>query len=187
MSEGLGRAAGSPVAFKFAGETRLFARLSITDIGAIEEHLKTIMPDPLELAVKAASGLPESIAKDLVRRAYDDAKKGKQIGDEEISDFVGTIKGICFCAFLSLNKANPGRYSLEEVEALAGNCTEEELANLKKIIERTMDEDPEGNSTGETISSTNSTAPENVENPGTPGGDGFASCVKGADSHKGTL
>jgi len=144
----LPRAAGSGVPVKIRGETLLIAPLTLRDIGTIKQHLLKRWTNPIELVMPSVKDLPEPLARELLFRAYDDAKKLEKVSDADVDAFTVSVEGLAFQLWLSLQHSYSGKYTLEDVEQLLDGLTPEEVSGLAAAMQQASGMDDLGNSTG---------------------------------------
>lgn len=142
--DGLGRAAGSPVVIRLAGKDYKMSPLTLRDFGTIEQHLLTKRPNILKEVAAACSDLPEDIAKQLMDRAYEDAKKGNTIPAAEVAEWVDSFDGMCFSIWLSLSKEHKD-ITQDEVMQLLSIMGPEELEQMKNMRDVASGVDELGN------------------------------------------
>lgn len=144
----LPRAAGSGVPVEFRGETVLLAPLTIRDIGTIKQHLLKQWVNPIELILPAVKELPEALAREMLFRAYDDARKLDKVSDEDTDDFMLSIEGVAYQLWLSLRHNYQDKYSLEDVWDGLDQMSPEDLKAMRADIAQASAMDELGNSTG---------------------------------------
>lgn len=160
----LPRAAGSGVPVKFRGETVLIAPLTIRDIGSIKQHLLTKWVNPIDVVLPAVKELPEALAREMLTRAYDDARRMEKVSDEDTDRFMASIEGVAYQLWLSLRHNYGDKYSLEDIWDGLDEMSPEDLAAMQAAASQASGMDELGNSTGRTGQETKADAePVGVE------------------------
>lgn len=144
----LPRAAASGVPVKFKGETVLVAPLTIRDLGTIKQYLLKDWVNPIELVLPVVKDLPEALAREMLFKAYDDARKAEKISDVEVDAFMNTIKGVAYQLWLSLRHNYQDKYSLEDVLKGLDDMTQDDLEAMLAAMKQASGTDDLGNSTG---------------------------------------
>ena len=149
MSNGLNRAAGSPVSIEIGGQTYIMEPLTLRDFGTLEaEYLKN-KPNPLKQVAEAKEFLNDEDFQVLLTQAYRDAMEVNKATSEEIAQWLDTPAGISFSAWISMRKNHP-ELSREEVDDLLGTLNQQQLEHIAEQRDVASGTDELGNSTGRT-------------------------------------
>ncbi|MHC4406551.1 MAG: hypothetical protein ACYTG0_43555 [Planctomycetota bacterium] len=144
----LPRAAASGVPVNFKGETVLVAPLTIRDLGTIKQHLLKGWVNPIGLVLPVVKDLPESLAREMLTRAYDDARNPEKVSDADVDQFMSSIEGVAYQLWLSLRHNYQDKYSLEDVWDGLDGMSPEDLEAMRAAASQASGMDDLGNSTG---------------------------------------
>lgn len=147
--EGLGRAAGSGVPIRLRGETVILPPLNLKDMGVIEQHLLKTRPNPLKAAVEVIKDLPHDLARELLFKAHDDARRGNSVTAQEVALYLDTLSGLGFSLWTALKKEYGEKYSLDDVYDAVESLGTEDVQDLKDARDQASGVDELGNSTGQ--------------------------------------
>ena len=113
--------------------------LNRSDWGLIEGRIKAGRADPIEVATRLAKDAPESVARSLYERAYDDAMKSKVVSAAELDTWRFSLDGMVFQFYLQVHKEHP-----EVDEDKASELLEQYgQEHLKRITEQLLKQFPE--------------------------------------------
>ena len=121
--------------------------LTLRDFGTIEQHLLSKRPNVLKQVAEAAKDLPDSMAKALIDRAYDDMKAGNTVSSQEVAAYMDTFDGIAFTIWISLRK-DDDTVTLDEVTESLHAMNEADVSSIAADRDFVSGLDERGNSTG---------------------------------------
>jgi hypothetical protein len=150
MSDGLSRAAGSPLVWKVRGEDYVISPLTVKDFAFIEQTILAARPDPIETALKVYDRLAEKHpeqAQRILDKAYEDAKQTNKVTPGEIEDWLKTSDGITTGLWLSFKKTRK-EMKREEVDKMLVDLTQDEVLKLMALQRQASGTDERGNLTG---------------------------------------
>jgi hypothetical protein len=85
------------------GVTYQRRQLTARDWQAIEQRILSKRADPVTVALRLAKGAPLEAAREIISRAYDDARRAAIVTVNEIEDWRQSLEGMAFQFYLQLN------------------------------------------------------------------------------------
>lgn len=129
---------------KINGEEYRISPLDLEDYGTIEAHLLSQMPNPVRIVGEAYQHLPPAVAKELLDRAYEDAKNGNAISAAAFQAWCDSPAGKLYCIWLSLKKARPV-LTQTECNKLLTSLIASELDKIAEKVAQASGTDQRGN------------------------------------------
>ena len=142
--DGLGRASGAGKLITIQGKDYILSPLTIRHFGMVEQQILSNRPNPLKMVAEAAADLPEELAAEMMKQAYNDAKKSNTVSANEVTEWLETFEGMCYAFFLMLKKEQP-EMTHEEVYDLMSDMTPQEMAQLQEDQSQVSGLDEAGN------------------------------------------
>lgn len=124
--------------------TYRLAPLRLRDWGEIERRILAGRPDPLDLVLSKLDGLAEHLQRELLSRAYDDARRGRRVSASELHDWLSTPEGHVVQFWLSVRQHQPD-VSLDDAEQLLLAAGSDAQAELNRAAEEALTDTSPGN------------------------------------------
>lgn len=146
--EGLSRAAGSGSEIELGDKKYRMTPLQFDDIGWIENRILKDRPNPIVKVAEAKEQLPDDIFRELLKVAYEDAKKANRVSEEEFNEYVESREGQVVVLWLSIRHNHP-EIELEFVQQkIEEKSSDKFFEEFKREIEIGTGMDELGNLTG---------------------------------------
>ena len=175
--DGLSRAVGSKIAFRFENRDYLVGGLTVGDFAAVETHLlsqrlsliaeasRAVKELKLDVerdvaAAEAAGKTPAEIEKirtdmdgiidKMMNIAVEKSRSSNIASPVDVLNFMQTAKGVADCHWLVLERSYPGAIPLDRMFEVFAAMNEAELTEQANQLAVASGTDPLGNSTGQT-------------------------------------
>lgn len=132
-----------PRTVSIRGRRLTISPLTLDMWGEVERRIVEKQPNPLAMVAKVAADLPEGLARELLGRAYDDARAGTRSTPEAEAAFLRSREGLALLLWVSTRVAEPS-LTEEEVRELVWGCTPDDLERLSQSLDA-MEGGPPGN------------------------------------------
>ena len=162
--EGLNRASGAGTEITLDDKRYHITPLELDDIGLIEGMILKDRPNPISVVAECKDELPEDVWRELLNRAYTDARLVARATQEEFNDFTSSRNGQTYMLWLCI-KHKHRDVTFEEIRDGINKVNDVEFKRLQRAIAIGTGMDELGNSTGAPTETT--TAAPSAETGGT--------------------
>lgn len=114
---GIADSVGASLPVNIDGEDVLLRPLELSDLGAVENELRTMRPNILKDATEAAQAIADASERAaFMDRAWKEARAAIVVTPEEVLRYITeTLPGLALSTWLALDKHYPGRFTRKHV------------------------------------------------------------------------
>lgn len=123
----------------------LCSPMRFTHFAQAKRHLSSLRRTPLDELLQRIDQIPEANRERLLDQAYKDTAKSFDPTDTQVTDFMYSLEGFCFCCFVTARDYDPSLRIEHVEEAFNAMSDNESIKRMVSDMQREVyQEDPMG-------------------------------------------